>query len=165
MFELTETMYPLMMVAFLVALGGAILIRILFPVFFGAKMKRKKISAGFVLSALFLAPPLEEFILRGPIWVVADGEFSFLVWTVIGVLGIFFGLLHGIISRKEREESYEKINGAGIIAAMIGTTLLGVTLGWLVVATDSLLPAMIVHGAYNLAVLSLRAVIRSIKNT
>ena len=83
---------------------------------------------------------------------------------MIGVISVFFGLLHGIITPGDRDKNFEELNGAGICRIVTRATYGGVVLGWLVVATDSLLPAMIVHAAYNLAILSIAGVERSIRD-
>lgn len=96
-----------------------------------------------IIAGLILAPILEELIFRGPVWIISDGNFSAWTITVIISQAIIFGLLH------TSSNQYEEINTEGKIIRFLITCSFGITFGWLVVVTGSLIPAMIAHFTVN----------------
>lgn len=84
-------------------------------------------AANFVVIAV-VAPFVEELLFRGL-------GYSLLVpfgaWTAIGAVGLAFGLVHGLI------------DGLVVLA------LFGAALAWVRSRTDSVVPGMLVHGAFN----------------
>jgi membrane protease YdiL (CAAX protease family) len=84
-------------------------------------------AANFVVIAA-VAPFVEELLFRG----LGFSLLSFLGrWPAIAAVGLTFGLVHGLVE------------GLPILA------LFGGTLAWIRARTDSVVPGMIVHGAFN----------------
>jgi membrane protease YdiL (CAAX protease family) len=84
-------------------------------------------AANFVVIAV-VAPFVEELLFRGL-------GYSLLVpfgrWIAIVLVGLAFGLVHGLVE------------------GLVVLALFGAALAWLRSRTDSVLPGMFVHGAFN----------------
>jgi len=159
-FELTQEMLSLVPWILLVCFGGMVIISLLFKLA-GAKAKRK-ISFSSVLLSITFGPLIEELIFRGPVWGIAHAEFSTTSWITIVISAIIFGLLHGIITDKDKY--FKELNGAGIAKMITCAVFGGLVLGWLAVTTNSLAPGMIVHAVFNAFALVLIGVERTLKN-
>jgi hypothetical protein len=94
-------------------------------------------AANFVLLAV-IAPFVEELTFRG------EGQSLLRVfgrWTSIVVVGVAFGLAHGLIE------------------GLIVLVPFGIALAWLRDRTDSVVPGMFVHGLFNGVTLVLAVVL------
>jgi membrane protease YdiL (CAAX protease family) len=91
--------------------------------------------AGLLISAVLVAPVLEEFFFRGLVqtWLLAvwGGAKR---WPVVLTAAAVFSVVH---------------LGAVTWHALPGLFVLGIVLGWLYERTGSLLPAVLVHMAFN----------------
>ncbi|MCX6764350.1 MAG: CPBP family intramembrane metalloprotease [Candidatus Nealsonbacteria bacterium] len=116
----------------------------------GAKGE-EKIKSNFtvlhVLEVIILAPLLEELFFRGPIFWFFKGLSLTSLLMVLFWSGIIFGVPHGIIIDKNRWKILP--NRIRIIKTIIVTAFLGILLGILVILTNSLLAAMILHAMLN----------------
>jgi membrane protease YdiL (CAAX protease family) len=97
-------------------------------------------SACNALSAVFLAPPIEEFVFRGVLYSGLRRSWSPALSGV--VVTLLFALVHG-----------PRIIG---LPALLGIAGFGAVALLLRVATDSLAPAITLHAAYNAIVAAAR---------
>ncbi|MFH5805705.1 ABC transporter permease subunit/CPBP intramembrane protease [Alienimonas sp. DA493] len=94
-----------------------------------------------VLACLAIVPAVtEEFAFRGFVLTRLKVLFG-AVWAVIAS-GLIFGVFH-------------VVKDLGLFDRLIGTTLLGLLLGWVRVRTGSLWPGMLLHAVSNAALLSI----------
>jgi len=94
-----------------------------------------------ILLALAIAPAIgEEFFFRGYLLGALRGRLP--VWMAIVLTGAVFGLFHAIMG--------------GVIAVerIVSSAFLGMVLGWVCVATRSVLPGMLLHLLNNSLMLS-----------
>jgi len=92
-----------------------------------------------VLGLVFL----EEMIFRLPICWIANGQFSLIVWLAILISGTIFGFLHMDKHKKTLSRPVWRM------LWLISGIIVGIVFGWLTVATDSILPPLIVHFCNN----------------
>ena len=153
------------MIFFCVAITGETLIGLTAQLF-GLKGKGKiEINKLSLILAILIAPVLEELLFRGPIFVFFDN--SILSW-LLAILwgGLFFGILHVCISKKDYKKHYEiPPNRRYIITTVVMTGFKGIILSLLVINTKSLIAAMILHGLFNAHGLYAELVIKKTSKT
>ncbi len=144
-----EILWPITFYFFIGALTGSYLISGIF-ILCGARGTRR-INFQTLLYGFTLGPIMEEIIFRGPVyllvWLSAP---SWACWTIISIWGgILFGLIH-LINFTDIRNWIEEPNARKAASDVIVAIFFGIILGWLVVNTQSLLPAIIVHSGMNL---------------
>jgi len=98
--------------------------------------KAGQYAANFVVIAL-VAPFVEELLFRGLGYSLLEQLGR---WPAIGFVGIAFAAVHGLV------------------AGFVVLALFGAALAWVRARTDSVVPGMLVHGAFNAIALILAVV-------
>ena len=115
-------------------LFGALLMRVGLPAAEAAAAPPLALFVPMLVKSVLLAPVCEELFFRGYLTAALRAAGS---RSAVLISALFFALVHGVN------------------AALLPKFLLGLLLGVLMMRTDSLLAAVLVHAAYNLTVLVL----------
>lgn len=86
--------------------------------------------------ALLIAPLAEEVFFRGFLYAALERTVG--AWMSVLLVGLVFGVFHGL-------------QYAGVPAALLAVTLMGLATTWVRMTTGGLLPCVVLHVVYNVA--------------
>jgi len=102
------------------------------------KIDRLENTLTTVLLVLIVAPVVEEFVFRGPLWCLVDLKRPrYLILTALAVTSILFGLVH--------VSNYDSPYSISAIAYVVMKTIQGVIFGAAVIKYNSLAVSITAH--------------------